>query len=130
VAAELAVTDLARSKNMALLLSECAGREKAFSAITSAMLRDEPDLVSAWVDGLPVGRSKDQAVLSLVNSSILSDSATACRLSTTIDDTAIRTPALDRSIRAWRSTDAAAADAWIRDSSLSAAEKTRLLDLN
>ena len=130
VAAQLAVTDLARSKNMALLLGECAGREKAFSTIVYAMLRDEPDLVLAWVDGLPAGRSKDQAVAALANSTVASDSAEACRLSETIQDTSIRTPALDRSVRAWRSTDATAADAWITGSSLSAEEKTRLLERN
>jgi hypothetical protein len=105
-------------------------RERAIPGVVNTWARRDPDAFVGWINGLVVGNQRDQAVGAY--SSILSsrDPTTALTWAASISDEKIRDNSVHRIVTNWLRRSPNEATDWIQNSTLSDAEKTRLLTLS
>jgi len=93
----------------------------------SSWANRDPVGAANWLQGLPVGASRDAAVGSFVGVLSHSDPATAAVWAQSIGDDRQRAFQMENVARAWLDEDQRAASAWVQNSALPANVKQRLL---
>ena len=127
VGAQLAISDPQAAGEWALTLPPEAVSE-AVGSIASMWAQSDPAAAAHWLESLS-GGARDSAVTSYSFVTAETDPAAATVWAATIADESKRTNALRHTIRQWLEQDAAAARAWIQNSSLGEKGKATLLAL-
>ena len=104
-------------------------RERAIASVVNTWARRDPEAAATWVNGLG-GAPRDQAVNAYSSALSNRDPATALTWAATISDEKIRDNSVQRIVAGWLRRSPNEATAWIQNSTLSDAEKTRLLALS
>jgi hypothetical protein len=103
-------------------------RERALNGTINEWFRKDPDAAAQWVDGL-VGKPRDEAISAYSLSLSSKSPEAALGWATGIADAKTREMSVERIVGRWLSRSPSDATTWIQSSSLSAAEKSRLLAL-
>jgi hypothetical protein len=103
-------------------------RERAISGVVNTWARRDPEAAAGWINGLG-GAPRDQAVSAYSSALSSKDPTTALTWAATISDEKTRDSSVQRIVTSWLRRSPADATAWIQNSALPDAEKTRLLAL-
>jgi len=103
-------------------------RERALTSAVNIWAANDLAGAGEWINSL-AGAPRDEALGAYTSQLLRKDPATAAEWAVTISDQQIRERSLNRIASTWLTKDANAANAWIRASSLSDADKQRLRGL-
>ena len=103
-------------------------RDRTLQGVISRWARNDSQAVAKWIDGLN-GTVRDEALGAFSSTLAASDPATALTWAATVTDPTRRNATVDRVVSGWLRRSPNDAKAWIQNSSLPEAEKTRLLAL-
>jgi hypothetical protein len=104
-------------------------RERAISGLVNTWARRDPEAAAGWINSLG-GPPRDQAVSAYSSALSSRDPTTALTWAATISDEKIRDSSVQRIVTSWLRRSPSEATTWVQNSTLSDAEKTRLLALS
>lgn len=121
------IEDRPAAVNMASGIGDTKMRTDALKIAVQFWYRVDPAAAIQWMQSLPVGPSKDTAVIGISLGKSYSDPQAAMNMASEIADSDIRTEAQKNVVEEWSWRDPAAATQWINRSSLPEDVKTQLL---
>jgi hypothetical protein len=128
IAMQLAATDPKGASEWAVALPDDV-RERALYGVVSAWARNDSAAVGQWIDSLG-GAPRDDALSAYSSTLSMKDPARALTWVASISDEKIRDGSMQRILAGWLNRSPNEATAWIQNSTLSDAEKMRLLALS
>jgi hypothetical protein len=121
------IEDRPAAVNMASGIGDTKMRTDALKIAVQFWYRVDPAAAIQWMQSLPVGPSKDTAVIGICLGKSYADPQAAMNMASGIADSDIRTEAQKNVVEQWSQKDPAAATQWINSSSLQQDVKTQLL---
>ena len=121
------IEDRPAAVNMASGIGDTKMRTDALKSAVKFWYRVDPAAAIQWMQSLPVGPSKDTAVIGISLGKSYADPQAAMKMASEIADSDIRTEAQKNVVEEWSWRDPAAATQWINSSSLPEDVKIQLL---
>ena len=121
------IEDLPAAVNMASGIGDTKMRTDTLKIAVQFWYRVDPAAAIQWMQTLPVGPTKDSAVIGISLGKSYSDPQAGMNMASEIADSDIRTEAQKNVVEEWSWRDPAAATQWINRSSLPEDVKTQLL---
>jgi len=121
------IEDRPAAVNMASGIGDTKMRTDALKIAVQFWYRVDPAAAIQWMQTLPVGPSKDTAVIGICLGKAYADPQAGMNMASEIADSDIRTEAQKNVVEEWSWRDPAAATQWINSSSLQQDVKTQLL---
>ena len=121
------IEDRQAAVNMASGIGDSKMRTDALKIAVQFWYRVDPAAAIQWMQTLPVGPSKDSAVIGISLGKSYADPQAGMNMACEIADSDIRTEAQKNVVEEWSRRDPAAATQWINRSSLPQEVKTQLL---